>query len=140
MVCTSTRTFCVECRGKNLPTHLDTHITHTVSSRWRAPSKHNNLAWKRIANGEIWWDRRAISKKQRQARRDYNERKFQGKLAVEEAQKRLQKIRAAQWEEAKKERELGPPTCGHEYCLISYNRAISVLNLSNREDYEGCPR
>jgi hypothetical protein len=34
-----------------------------MSSKWRPPKKHNTHAWKRIANGELWWDRKAIDKK-----------------------------------------------------------------------------
>lgn len=140
MVCTSTRSFCVECRGGLTAEHLDTHTTHMVSSRWRAPSKHNDLAWKRIAKGEIWWDRRAIAKKQRKARRDYNERKYRGKPSVEEKAKAIREARRHQLIDALHEVEIGPPDCGHEFCLRSYKNAIDIVNLSKREDYEGCPR
>ena len=40
------------------------------SSRWRAPKKNNDSAWKRIANGEHMWDRNAVAKKSRR----WNER------------------------------------------------------------------
>ena len=40
-----------------------------VGSKWRAPKKTNDRAWKRIAEGEIQWDRAAIeAKAQKQAR------------------------------------------------------------------------
>lgn len=33
--------------------------------RWRAPKRNNDVAWKRIANGEYNWDRKAVAKKKR---------------------------------------------------------------------------
>jgi len=37
-----------------------------VNPKWRAPRKADVAAWARVAAGDIWWDRRAVS---RQARR-----------------------------------------------------------------------
>lgn len=38
---------------------------HHMGPKWRMPKKRNKRAWDRIANGEIWWDRKAIAKKAR---------------------------------------------------------------------------
>lgn len=36
---------------------------HFMSPKWRIPKRNNSLAWKRIAAGELWWDRKAVAKK-----------------------------------------------------------------------------
>jgi hypothetical protein len=46
------------------------NVDRIFHSKWRAPKKTNDLAWKRIANGERDWDRKAVSKKSRR----WNER------------------------------------------------------------------
>ena len=33
-----------------------------MSSKWRAPKKSDDKAWKRIEAGDIWWDKKALSK------------------------------------------------------------------------------
>jgi len=63
MVSTSPN-ICITCRGVN---------KHNVSScpgefvrmsyRWRAPKKSNNKAWNMVANGDVWWDKRHITRK-----------------------------------------------------------------------------
>lgn len=135
---TSVITFCVECRGKFLSKHADWHTTHTVSSKWRQPRQTDNKAWKRIEAGEIWWDRNAITRKAVKGMRHWNNRMFRGKEAVlEELEERRKAVRA-RIERAKEEKELGPPECGHEFCLWSYKKAIS--HYPDNEHYEGCPR
>jgi hypothetical protein len=34
-----------------------------VTPKWRAPKKGNDRAWKRIAQGDIWWDDGAVARK-----------------------------------------------------------------------------
>lgn len=135
---TSTKSFCVECRGKITPQHNESHTTHYVSSKWRAPRRNNDAAWKRIAAGEIWWDRKAIRGKAVKGMRHWNNRMFRGKEAVLEELEERRKATLARIERAKIEKEMGPPECGHEYCLWSYKKAISYY--PDNEHYEGCPR
>lgn len=133
-----TRSFCVECRGHATTQHNGTHTVHYVSYRWRLPSKNNDVAWKRIAKGELLWDRKAVHRKAVKGQRHWNDRMFRGKEAVEEEKALMRKASKARFERAKRERELGPPICGHEWCMWSYSKAISFL--ANQELYEGCPR
>ena len=135
---TSTKSFCVECRGKITPQHNENHTTHTVSSRWRAPRINNDSAWKRIAAGEIWWDRKAISRKAVKGMRHWNNRMFRGKEAVLEELEQRRKAARERINAAIREKEIGPPECKHDWCMWSYKQAIKLS--SNREDYEGCPR
>ena len=51
---------CVQCRSVNKPC---AHEKILLDYRWRSPKKTNNVAWKRIENGEWLWDRNYISKK-----------------------------------------------------------------------------
>jgi hypothetical protein len=76
MVCTHHKFVCAVCRTVDKDCQ---HEKIVVSAKWRAPKKRNHKAWKRIANGELLWDSVAISNKELKARRDYNERKFNGK-------------------------------------------------------------
>lgn len=39
-----------------------------MGTRWRAPKKINDKAWKRILKGDIWWDDKAIDSKINKAR------------------------------------------------------------------------
>lgn len=56
-ICGSMSSVCVECRTVDLPCgHTDQIQVDGV--RWRAPKKHNDKAWKLIAAGDIWWDKR----------------------------------------------------------------------------------
>jgi hypothetical protein len=42
-------------------------------SRWRKPKKRNKKAWKRIAAGDIWWDKKAIAQASRNAPHLYHD-------------------------------------------------------------------
>lgn len=42
-----------------------------LSPKWRAPTKSNDLAWKRIAKGEYYWDRKAKSQRAQRTRSLY---------------------------------------------------------------------
>jgi hypothetical protein len=51
---------CIACRTVN---GACTHAKIVASYRWRPPKKNNHKAWKKIAAGDIWWDKRAIESK-----------------------------------------------------------------------------
>lgn len=133
---TSFRLVCPICR---LVTVGCEHEKLVVSSKWRAPSKNNDRAWKRIEAGEIWWDRNAITRKAKKARSRWNEIKFGGKEAVLEELRLRKRAVQARIAQTKKEIETGPPDCQHEFCMDSYKRAISFYSHYH-EAYEGCPR
>ena len=52
---------CVHCRSVNKPC---AHEKILLGYRWRPPKKTNNVAWKRIENGEWFWDRKHIISKE----------------------------------------------------------------------------
>ena len=54
---------CAECREINKPCN---HETIRVGSNWSAPRKTNDKAWKLIASGDIWWNKRRIDRPLRQ--------------------------------------------------------------------------
>lgn len=56
---------CVTCRSVDMPC---SHEKITMSYRWRPPKKNNHKAWKRIAAGDIWWDKRAVDGKETKSR------------------------------------------------------------------------
>lgn len=50
---------CIECRMVNPPCKHDKFgITH----KWRAPKKTNDKAWRLIAGGDYWWDKRHLDR------------------------------------------------------------------------------
>lgn len=59
------RHICAHCRyvGPNPTCNKCGKVTLMVCSKWRAPSKRNEKAWKLIESGDIWWDKKAIAKK-----------------------------------------------------------------------------
>lgn len=59
------KSICVTCRTVDLPC---SHEKIVVGYRWRPPKKNNDKAWKRIAAGDIWWDKRAVSGKETKGR------------------------------------------------------------------------
>lgn len=121
MVCRSTRNVCVKCKTVSLVSNCGHETILVVNSKWRAPKKSNRKAWKEIAAGNIWWDHKAIDCKAIESRMRWNEIKFRGKEAIEEAKvKRVESI--IQFiKEALEDRAAGPPAC---YCCRQswYNR------------------
>lgn len=61
------RAICVQCRTVGL-IHLCDHDLVLVSSKWRAPTRGNHRAWKRIANGQLLWDNKSIERSLRKER------------------------------------------------------------------------
>lgn len=52
------RSICVTCRSIDKPCE---HEKIQVGYRWRPPKKTDNVAWKRIAEGDILWDHNYIN-------------------------------------------------------------------------------
>lgn len=60
---------CVPCRNPQAVTDGDSHclkcgseITYMSGVKWCPPKKNNKRAWKRIANGDWWWDHRRVQR------------------------------------------------------------------------------
>lgn len=126
---------CVDCRTVNKTCTNPEHKGLVFGSKWRVPAKDNDKAWERIANGEYLWDREAVRRKAIKHMRHWNERMFRGKEAVLEESEQRRKAILERLERVKQEKELGPPECGHDWCLWSYQQAVRLA-----ESYEGCPR
>lgn len=66
------RVVCVPCRHVSVTSRVDSEgLSHClqcdgpvlhVGSRWRAPRKSQDGAWKRIAAGDVLWDHRAVER------------------------------------------------------------------------------
>ncbi|WP_277212320.1 hypothetical protein [Isoptericola croceus] len=71
MVSRSMRFVCVRCRAVALrPCRRHPCQDIVVSARWRPPRGGDDAAWRRIARGELLWDRRAVQRAEvRRARR-----------------------------------------------------------------------
>jgi hypothetical protein len=50
---------CVTCREINK--HCE-HEKINTGHKWAAPRKTNDKAWKMIAEGDIWWDKRRVNR------------------------------------------------------------------------------
>jgi hypothetical protein len=75
------RQVCPECRTVDTIVVTCAHANKVwVSSKWRAPKRNNDRAWKRIAEGDLLWDDGAV---QRKAARD-----AQAMAAAEERMRR----------------------------------------------------
>lgn len=56
----NTHIVCARCRIVSTVQPSCGHEGTHVGSRWRAPKKSDDKAWKRIENGDWWWDDKAI--------------------------------------------------------------------------------
>lgn len=59
------KSVCVTCREINKSCE---HEKISCGYKWAAPRKTNDKAWKRIADGDIWWDKKRISRPLRQGK------------------------------------------------------------------------
>lgn len=50
---------CIECRMVRPPCE---HEKFSITHKWRAPKKTNDKAWRMIAKGDYWWDKRHIDR------------------------------------------------------------------------------
>ena len=90
------KSVCVTCRTVNGSCH---HEKLVVNYRWRPPKKTNNKAWKKIADGDIWWDKRAVAGKETASRlRHANYVLYWTRERVAERQEKRRIIREAELE------------------------------------------
>jgi hypothetical protein len=50
---------CIVCRMVRPPCN---HEKFSITHRWRAPKKTNDKAWRMVANGDYWWDKRHLDR------------------------------------------------------------------------------
>lgn len=55
---------CIDCRkaNKGIACTIEGHRVFSLHYKWRAPKKNNAKAWRMIADGDVWWDKKAVAK------------------------------------------------------------------------------